>query len=186
MSKFLLVLSFTLAAVAFNGFSQTADSSLVQAPGKTSPAELKYFLVLDKPGRVNRIRFYTGNKITFKLVGEKRAYSGQITDIHKYSLVMWDTEIPLRDIRKIRLTNTSPVSSGVQFFGRLLKMGGLFLSVVGAGNYALNVEPGDNTLTYLKYTASAFVVGQLLTSTSRHRTYKITERNRLKTIEQFW
>ena len=186
MVKFLLVLVLIFLSFVFTCFSQSADSSQGPAPEKIMPEEIKYFLVLDKPGRVNRIRFYTGNQISFKLTGEKRTYSGQITGINKHSLVMWDTEIPLRDIRKIRLTNTSPVSSGLQFLGKLLKNGGLFLSVVGAGNYALNVEPGDNTLTFLKYTAGSFVIGHLLTSTSRNRTYKINERNRLKTIEQFW
>ncbi len=186
MVRFLLVLVLVFPADAFSCFSQTTDSSKMAASEKTIPAEVRYFLVLDKPGRVNRIRFYTGNNITFKLTGEKRAYSGQITDINKYSIVMWDTEIPLRDIRKIRLTNTSAFSSGIKLLGQLLKNGGLFLSVIGAGNYAINVEPGDNTLTFLKYTVSSFVIGQLLTSTSRNRTYKINERNRLKTIEQFW
>ncbi|QNF31629.1 hypothetical protein HUW51_02395 [Adhaeribacter swui] len=186
MVKFLLVLAFIFPAVAFSCFSQTADSTQATATENAAPIAPKYFLVLDKPGRVSRLRFFTGNKITFKLVGEKRAYSGQITDINKYSLVMWDTEIPLRDIRKIRLTNTSPASTGLQLLGRLLKNGGLFFSVIAAGNYALNVEPGDNTLTFLKYSAGAFVAGTIITSTSRNRTYKINERNRLKTIEQFW
>lgn len=186
MVKFLLVLALVFPSIAFTCFSQTADSSQANFVEKSIPAEPKYYLVLDKPGRVSRIRFYTGNKITFKLDGEKRAYSGQITDINKYSLVMWDTEIPLRDIRKIRLANTSTVSSGLQFLGQLLKMGGLLFTVVGGGNYLLDVEPGDNTLTFLKYTAGAFVAGQIITSTSRNRTYKINQRNRLKTIEQFW
>ncbi|PSR54355.1 hypothetical protein AHMF7605_12950 [Adhaeribacter arboris] len=167
-------------------FSQTADSTQVLSPEKTTSAEVKYYLVLDKPGKVSRIRFYTGNKINFKLTGEKQRYSGQITNIKKYSIVMWDAEIPLRDIRKIRMASTSTVSSGVQFLGRLLKNGGLFFSVVGGGNYLLDKEPGDNTLTFLKYTLGAFVAGQLLTHTSRSRTYKINENHRLKTIEQFW
>ncbi len=186
MIKFLLVLAFTLTAGAFTGFGQTTDSSQATSPEQNVPAEVRYFLVLDKPGRVSRIRFYTGNQITFKLTGEKQIYSGQITGINKNSLVMWDTEIPLRDIQKIRLTNTSTVSSGLQFLGRLLKSGGLLFTVVGGGNYLLNDERGDNTLTFLKYTAGSFIIGQLLTSTSRNRTYKINERNRLKTIEQFW
>ncbi|RDC62080.1 hypothetical protein [Adhaeribacter pallidiroseus] len=186
MVKFLLVLAFILPVGAFTCFSQTADSTQINSAENKVPAAPKYFLALDKPGKISRIRFFTGNKITFKLVDEKRTYSGQITDIKKNSLVMWDTEIPLRDIRKIRLTNTSPVSSGLQFLGRLLKSGGLLFTVVGGGNYLLDVEPGENTLTFLTYTASAVVAGQILTSTSRNRTYKINQRNRLKTIEQFW
>lgn len=186
MAKVLGLLVLGLLWSNFTCFSQTDDSTNILAGEKMVPTEVKYYLVLDKPGKVSRIRFYTGNRITFKLTGEKRRYSGQITDIKKHSLVMWDTEIPLRDIEKIRMTNTSPVSSGVRFLGRLLKSGGLFFSVVGAGNYLLDKEPGDNTLTFLKYTAGAFVAGQLLTRTTRNRTYKINKNHRLKTIEQFW
>ncbi|MDQ3292565.1 MAG: hypothetical protein M3Q05_14860 [Bacteroidota bacterium] len=186
MAKIILLLTIELLLSSSICFSQNLDSTKVQASEKTAPAKVKYYLVLDKPGKVSRIRFYTGNKITFKLTGEKQRYSGQITDINKYSIVMWDAEIPLRDIRKIRLANASTVSSGIQFLGRLLKNGGLFFSVVGGGNYLLNKEPGENTLTFLKYTAGAFVAGQLLTLTSRNRTYKINENHRLKTIEQFW
>ncbi|MDQ4141799.1 MAG: hypothetical protein M3142_14920 [Bacteroidota bacterium] len=186
MAKILLLLAIGFLFCKATCFSQTADSANVTSPENPAPSEVKYYLVLDKPGKVSRIRFYTGNKITFKLTGERQSYSGQITDINKYSIVMWDTEIPLRDIRKIRLTNTSTVSSGVRFLGQLLKSGGLLFTVVGGGNYLLDKEPGENTLTFLKYTVGAFVAGQLLTRSTRNRTYKINENHRLKTIEQFW
>ncbi|QMU27281.1 hypothetical protein [Adhaeribacter radiodurans] len=186
MAKIIFLLAIKLLLSSFMCFSQTTDSIQILSSEKINPKEVKYFMVLDKPGKVSRIRFYTGNKITFKLTGEKQRYSDQITNIKKHSIVMWDTEIPLRDIRKIKLANTSTVSSGLQFLGRLLKNGGLFFSVIGAGNYLLDKEPGDNTLTFLKYTAGAFIAGQLLTRTSRSRTYKINENHRLKTIEQFW
>lgn len=187
MAKWLLLLVFGFYLADLPCFSQVKDSVLVQEVEKvSSSAEPNYFLVMDKPGKVSRIRFYTGNKITFKLAGERRRYTGQINQIKKNSIIVWDTEIPIRDIEKIKVAKTGSVSSGMQLLGKLLKNGGLFFTVIGGGNYLLGTEPGDNTLTFLKYTAGSFITGYLITRSSRARTYKINNNHRLKTIEQFW
>ena len=151
-----------------------------------APAAVRYFMVLDKPGKVHRLRFYTGNKIAFKLHGEKRRYFGQITDIKKNSLVVWDAEIPLRDIRKIKINNPGGAASGLNFLGRLLQGAGGLFAVVGLSNYLLDVEYGDGSLESLKYSLSALAVGQVMSRSSRQRTYKLNANRRLKTIEQFW
>ena len=187
MTKYLLLLVFGLWLACLPCISQVADTGQVQAVDKASvPAEPNYFLVLDKPGKVSRIRFYTGNKITFKLVNERHRYTGQITQIKKNSFVVWDSEIPIRDVEKIKVIKTGSLTSGFQLLGKFLKNGGLFFSVVGGGNYLLGVEPGENSLTFLKYTAGSFITGWLITRSSRNRTYKINKNHRLRTIEQFW
>lgn len=186
MAKFLLLLISGFLLPYLSCFSQITDSARGDVKQISAPAEARYYLVLDKPGKVSRIRFYTGNKITFKLTGERQRYTGQITEIKKNSFIIWDTEIPIRDVEKIRVIKTGSASSGFQLLGKLLKNGGLFLSVVGAGNYLIGAEPGDNTFTFLKYTAGSFVTGYLITRSSRNRTYKINENHRLRTIEQFW
>ncbi len=184
MAKFFILVLLGSLLKAYPGFGQTVDSVRAGAT-LSSPTEVKYFMVLDKPGRTHRIRFYAGNNITFKLHGEKRRYHGQITTIKQHSLVLWDAEIPLRDIQKIRIVRTGNAASGINFLGRLLQGAGGLFTIVGLSNYALDVEDGDNSLTFLQYSVGALVTGSIINRTSRNRTYKINQNRRLKTIEQF-
>lgn len=186
MAKFLLLLVTSLFFGKLTSLGQTPDTAQTDSAKVRVPVEVKYFMVLDKPGKVNRIRFYTGNKITFKLAGEKGRYHGQITDIKKYSIVLWEAEIPLRDIEKISIMKAGGMAGGLSFLGRLLQGAGGLFTLVGVSNYLLDVESGENSSAFLKYSASALVAGYLLTRSSRNRTYKINQSRRLKTIEQFW
>jgi hypothetical protein len=185
MAKYFLLLVTGFFLSIRPSISQTADSVQLLAASEP-PQEVKYFMVLDKPGHIHRIRFYAGNSIAFKLHGERGRYNGQITAIKKHSIVLWDAEIPIRDIQKIKIIRSGGAAGGINFLGRLLQGAGGLFTIVSLSNYALDVEYGDDSLEFLKYTVSAMVVGSVITRTSRNRTYKINQNRRLKTIEQFW
>ena len=180
MAKFLLLLVTSVFFCQITGLGQTPDTV------QNNPAAVNYFMVLDKPGNVQRIRFYNGNQIAFKLVGEKGRYHEQITRIKNHSIILWEAEIPIRDIEKISIVKTGGTAGGLSFLGRLLQGAGGLFTLVSIGNYLLDVESGENSVAFLKYSASAFVSGYFLSRSSRNRMYKINEKRRLKTIEQFW
>lgn len=141
----------------------------------------KYYLVLDKPGKVTRLRFYAGTQISFKLTGEKRIYTGKIDAIGKQSIVIFNTELPIRDIRKVRVPQRAPMGKFLYGLGSGLRGIGSLFALIGGGNYLLTQDKENGRVT-AQAGVALFGVGQLFRGFNR-RTYKINQNRQLKTIE---
>ena len=162
--------------VTFTGTGVAQISNSAPTPTKT------YYLVLYKPGRLNRIAFHAGQNITFKLLNNKKYYTGKITAIGKDSFIFWDTEISLSQVDKIRLVNHTPVLKGVKITNYFLRESGKLLLIVGGINFlALPQYRQDGAIT-AGLGLSAYTLGQggkLL----QKRSYKINKNRVLKIRE---
>ncbi len=170
----LLFLSFSIASQA-----QTEDSIKAVTP----PAPAKYFILLSKPGKVKRIRFYESSKITFRLTGEREKYTGRIFIINKNSFVFRDAQIPLRAIAKITIEKRTPPSNLLRTVGGGIKgIGGLF-TLVGGGNYLLTSDKENGRVTFLSG-LGLYTIGYCF-RVFQQRTYKINKNRTLKTLPQW-
>ena len=177
MVKYLrLVLLFWLGALS--GVVGQAIDSVASVPVQ----EKKYFLVLDKPGKVTRLRFYAGSRLNFRLTGEKRNYSAEITEVRKDAIVVYYTEIPLNQIAQITVPQRANFGRFLSGFGNGLRgVGGLFF-LVGASNYFARPQDREDGRITAQSGLSAFLVGQLFRGFNK-RTYKINKNRQLKTIQ---
>jgi translation initiation factor IF-1 len=81
-----------------------------------------YFLSLEKPGRVKRIRFYEGDYISITFKDTKERYKAQITKITADRVEVLNTPLDLSKIGKVTLYNQN----------RLRAMGAIYLPAGGA------------------------------------------------------
>jgi len=157
--------------------AQIADS----IPDSPAP-EKKYYLVLDKPGKVSRLRFYTGSRIAFKLTGEKQLYSGVITAIRKNAIVVHYTDIPLSEIFSLKVPQRARFGRILSGFGSGLRGVGSLFFLVGAANFVLKPQDRENSRVTAQSGLSAFLVGQTFKIFNK-RNYKLNKNRRLKTIQ---
>ncbi|KAA5549434.1 LSm family protein [Adhaeribacter rhizoryzae] len=141
----------------------------------------KYYLVLDKPGKVSRIRFYPGSQISFKITNDKRLYAGKLEAVRKQSIVIFNTELPIREIRKIKVVQRAPAGRFLYGLGSGIRGVGSLFTLIGGGNYLFTNDKENGRVTALAG-LSALGVGQLFRGFNR-RTYNINKNRQLKTIQ---
>jgi len=141
-----------------------------------------YYLVFYKPGRLNRFPFYTGQNITFKLVNDKKYYSGPITAIHQDSFVFWDTEISLSRVDKIRLENHTPLLKVVRAGSNLLRESGKLFTIVGGINFLALPNHRQDGLITAGFGLTAYAVGRGGKALQK-RSYKLNKNRMLKIRE---
>jgi len=161
----------------------TYTGCLAQEPNilNRTDSEKRYYLVLDKPGKVSRIRFYAGNNLAFKLTGEKRRYVAKISAIHKRSLVVLDSEIALTEIEQITVPQHALIGKILYGFGNVLRGAGSLFTLVGGSNYLITKDKENGRVT-AQAGLTSLIVGQLFRNFNK-RTYKINQHRQLKTIE---
>ena len=176
MTKYTTALFLFLSCYFFRCQAQDLNPSAA-----ASDLSKKYYLVLDKPGKVSRLRFYPGTQLTFKLTDDKRLYTGKIDAVRKRSIVIFNTELPIRDIRKIKVAQRAPMGQFLYGLGSGIRGAGTLFTLIGGGNYLFTDDRENGRVTFLAG-LSALGVGQLFRGFNR-RTYKINEYRQLKTIE---
>jgi len=177
MIRFIILVLVLFVTFTGTGVAQISDSAT--ATTKT------YYLVLYKPGRLNRIAFYAGQDITFKLLNDKKYYTGKITAIGKDSFVFWDTKISLSRVDKIRLVNHTPVINGIKLVNNFLRESGKMLAIVGGINFLVLPKYRQDGAITAGLGLSAYTLGQggkLL----QKRRYKINKNRVLKTRETYY
>ncbi|GEO02388.1 hypothetical protein AAE02nite_00520 [Adhaeribacter aerolatus] len=176
MIKHAVVLIFLLTCGALRCWSQVDEIS-----PKPADWSKKYNLVLDKPGKVSRIRFYPGTTLTFKLTDDKRLYTGKLDAVRKKSILIFNTELPIRDIRKVRVVQRAPMGRFLYGLGGGIRGAGSLFTLIGGGNYLLTDDKENGRVT-AQAGLALFGLGQLFRGFNR-RTYKINQHRQLKTIE---
>src|SRR5687768_16439977 len=139
-----------LAAILFwlMLFSIPADLT-AQAPAASTSTYIPTYLILDKPGPVNRVRFYPGEKLRFRLRDEPGKYVGKLEGVTPRSILMYESEIPLRDIKSITYQKNGPWAGFARLsYGSLLS-GSVTLALIGSINYFSKKYRKDPTLLKL-------------------------------------
>ncbi len=150
-------------------------------PNQQVPADTTHvrYMVLDKGWPVHRIRFYPGEKLMFKLKGERGWYRGRIQMVHKNSITVMDVTIPFSEIKKIRIVRDGYRNNFANLTAASLIGGGVMWIVYGGIN-ALDGKNGEGaTLSYAG--AGAIVLGFGVRAINK-RTFKISGNKRLKSI----
>ncbi len=139
------------------------------------------YLALDKPGRVKRIRFYTGDEIALKLKGDKRLYEEVIANIGDSTITLLGTQIPLRDIRAIVVRHEGGLAHQAV---RKLPIAGLLYFLAATFNPLLQGQPLRVNRSGLIVGGAMVAGGQLLRPLLK-RTYRINSFRRLRTLQTY-
>lgn len=139
------------------------------------------YLVLDKPGRVKRIRFYVGDEINFKLKGENIKYKDIITAITDSTIYIRGTHIKLSEIKSIIITSENGLLNSAIYT----------LPRAGAVYFIADTFNSWFSRDQIEISKSAIVVGSALIGSSlilrtfRKRTYRINNFRSLRVLETF-
>ncbi|WP_026461667.1 hypothetical protein [Adhaeribacter aquaticus] len=156
---------------------------------EVAPTQNPYFrptenyLILRNKGAYNRVRFFAGDKITFRRKNEKDRITAEIAQVRKNSIIVWGTEIPISEIEQITVLNKSHFGKVMRATGGFARKGGGLFSLVGAGNYLLTSNHADAEFA-LKTGLSAFAFGQALLLFKK-RKYNITPNRPLQVLQRY-
>ncbi len=138
------------------------------------------FLALTKPGLHSRLRFYEGDKVGFKLKGEKHIYNGQISYCTTTAVMLADS-IPIQ-LADVAVFYDYEHGAAARFGSTLLLTAGIFYGAIVLINGGL-AHSGD-----LQNSNNAIVIGSLLGGglllyPFGHRHYKLNSNKRLSIID---
>lgn len=139
----------------------------------------KFFLALDKPGVVKRVRYYVGDEIIFYMGGDR--WQEEIVGIKKDTIVVTQAgKVAIKNIEAVVVPSRS----------WFLNQGAFVFPVAGVGYFLMdtlnprNYENGNDRITPENVTISSSLVGAgILCRIFRKKKYKINQRHLLKTIE---
>ena len=135
------------------------------------------YVALDKPGKVNRLRFYQGQKLTFRFSGDKRWYDPILNNIDDSSFVAFDTRIFLSDISTVKVYRERRFLRLLQKFCFIAGVGYFFADLV---NHSFTTTEGS-----LIVTGSFLGAGGLFSIPLFPRKYKLGKKRRLRVLEKF-
>ena len=139
------------------------------------------YLVMDKPGRIKRIRYYTGDEIIFKLKGDKTTYSTILQAVGDSSIKVRDTNIPVKDIRSIIRHSENGFLYQV---ARILPKAGILYFVADTFNPIFRGEKPSISRSGIIVGGSLFAGGQAL-KLFRKKTLKVNSYRTLKILKTF-
>jgi len=143
-----------------------------------SYAQDRYFLALDKPGIINRKRFYVDDLLALKSKSEQQWYAGELDLVKKDFLVIDNKLLMLNDISHLRIQRLEWLQARL----KPLALGGImFFAFFSVNSIANNDSP---FLSRGEWLAPICLVSPLIVfQPFRKRTYRIGNQRILKTIE---
>lgn len=93
------------------------------------------FLVLEKPGRKKRIKFYPGDELTFKLKNSDLQITGTILDLYDSLILFADSYVKPEEIDYVKLERVEGFLSPSN--GPKLVIAGVALFIIDQLNYSL-------------------------------------------------
>lgn len=141
-------------------------------------ASAQKFLALDKPaGREKRLRFFEGDRLTFRLKNDPTRYSGIITHLEDQSLYIGDTRVLLSDIDAITIRNRYKDSGILNSAPFILPLAGLIYFAADGLNPGSKISSGT-------YIVSGSLIGTgVIIKLFQKKTYRIDGTRRLKIID---
>lgn len=131
-------------------------------------------LVLDKPGRVKRLRYFVGDKIQI-ITSDNSRISGEIS-------VIGDSTITIEE-NKVVLSEISAVVKKRRFFsftGTLLSTAGVFFGSIYLVNVAIDK---DTKLDENAYVLGGVLVSGVVLSLFKEKKFKVKDKGRLKILD---
>lgn len=139
------------------------------------------YLVLDKPGRIKRLRYYAGDEVIFKLKGDKTTYSTIIQSVGDSTIKVRDTDIPIKDIRAIIRHN----ENGFLYqAARILPKAGILYFLGDTFNPIFRGEKPNVSRSGVIIGSSLFIGGNAL-RLFKKRTFRINNYRTLKVLQTF-
>jgi hypothetical protein len=179
MTRFFLIFLFLVLGIIGIGQAQTTDSVAVSTQGPSHR-----YLLLTKVGAAARFRIYTGENITFQLVGEKQMRSGVVQGFRGNSFFVQGIEVPLKTVEKVRLRNHTGGRKVASFGGSFLKTAGAVFTLVGAINFFANSDDRKDGLQTMGAAITLYGAGIGL-HTLRKGTYTLNGKWQLKIMEMY-
>jgi len=139
------------------------------------------YLVLDKPGKVKRLRFRPGDEISIKLKDDRREYQDVITHVTDTSIMIMSTDVPLRNIRAIVVRREAGLARAAAY---LLPRAGLLYILAATFNPVFRRESPDYDWSHVKVGA---VIGgsALLLIPLLKRTYRTNSFRTLRVLREY-
>jgi hypothetical protein len=140
------------------------------------------YLVLDKPGKVKRIRFFVGNEITFRLKGDPVLYRDVITAVDDSSFTIFGTKVLIKDVDRIILRSQSWFVNQGSF---LLPAAGVIYFL--ADNLNPVIQGGEKlAISRGSVIVSASLIGAgLVLRLFQKKEHRIRKSKRLRVLETF-
>jgi hypothetical protein len=139
------------------------------------------FLALEKRGRVNRLRFYAGEKINVRLSGENFYRSGFIDAFTDTSFFLDGENILVKKIEAVLVHKTRGGQALLRQLVFYLPAGGAFFLGITAANSAIN-DSAPLVPESMYYTAGSMAAAGLLLYPLTFRVYK-TKNHPLRIID---
>ena len=177
-------LTITLLASCVPTFAQVEQSTGESEEASRlvdKPLNAVYFLSLDKPGIVKRIRYYAGNEIYIKLKKDKKLHNLTIINVGNGYIETFDKKILIEQVKSIRVYRKNLLTK----IGKALPWAGLgyfgadMINPIFSGREAFVVTRGTVTV------AGSLIVSGILIKLLSKRTYKLGKNRYIKTIEIF-
>jgi len=143
----------------------------------SSFAQDEYFLALDKPGRINRIRFYTYDFISIRMFNEKLWVEGEIEMIEQEKLFINGKSYEINQVNYVKIDRLSGLNTRL----KRLAIGGVMFFGIFSINSLANIS--TPFLSRGEWLAPICLVSPfLILQPFRIRKYKIGQQRVLKTI----
>lgn len=139
------------------------------------------YLVLDKPGRTKRIRYYTGDEIIFKLKGDKTVYSNVVEGVGDSSIQVRGTHIPIKEIASIIRHNESGLLYQIT---RILPKAGMLYFLADTFNPIFRGEKPSVSRSGV-IVGGSLIAGSYALRLFKKRTLKINKYRTLKILQTF-
>jgi len=139
------------------------------------------YMVLDKPGKVKRLRFRMGDEVAIKLKDDRREYRDVITHVTDTSIVLMGTDVPLSGIRAVVVRRDAPFARAAV---KILPRAGLLYILAATFNPVFRGESPDYHWSNVR--VGAIVGGSaLLLVPLLKRTYHINAFRRLRVLQEY-
>lgn len=190
MTRFVLLFCF-FAISAHTSFGQILqsekDSVEVPVPGGQDPEKITAFkpqryLVLDKPGKVKRLRFLVGQEITFRLKNDPIMYSDVITAIEDSSFTIFGTRVPLREVDRVVVHSQNWF---VNVGSVLLPAAGVIYFVADNINPVIQGRDGFSVSRGSVVVGASLLIPGIILKAFQKRSHKIGKNKRLRIFETF-
>lgn len=147
----------------------------------TSFGQGEKYLVLDKPGRVKRIRFYVGDELIFKLTGDKHLYKDIIEAVSDTSIRVRGAWVPVEEIKLIKEYKEANLLKQAIYF---LPRAGIIYFLADTFN---PVFTGGEVFVSRSgvIVGGSLIAGSLILRLFAKRTYRINNYRTLKILETF-
>lgn len=183
---FFMLISYSLAYSQDQGTQtgEPSDSAQNQLPSledllnsDSAKVNRSRFLALEKRGKNKRIRFYPGDKIVFQLKNDPNIYQPIIEQVSDNSITVYDTKIPLSEIKYIYIRPKR----------RLIRLVKSFLFIFGIGYIVIDAVNHSFTTNrdVLVTGGSSVGIASALSLLTARRKLKLNKHRYLKTIIRF-